>query len=76
MASRNFSCAAICAEFTRCVYREVVVGLACRIMLWISGRLTSFDARKVSTTGLINGNVRRRASMGPNNKAGPTKLAS
>ena len=33
MAARNFSCAAICAEFMRCVCREVVAGLACLIML-------------------------------------------
>ena len=36
----------------------------------------SLNNHETPTTGLINGNVQRRASMGPNNKAGPTKLAS
>jgi hypothetical protein len=49
IAVRNFACAAICAEFTRCVYTAVVEGFACRRMLWMTGRFTSFAAKNVAS---------------------------
>ena len=57
--------ATVCIELPR---NALVVGIAFRLPVFRTVRQT--------TTGLINGNVQRRASMGPNNKAGPTKLAS